>query len=350
MKVAGFELADCPTVRAADARAMRSLLPVVAGLPSRWGVVVPPFGPITITILSVGVAPLPAGAVTFSLSRGPSLGRVAVEPLLAARLVDVALAGRSLFTALRPLGPAERALLAAVLGPAFERIGWTLLATALPEPGAGGAGISLRLGAQSVDGVLRLDLPPGADLDLEVGSDGRRVRAARLPLIGSIEIAVTALRRMAAANLAVGDAVVFEDVGASSYSPHAGWDGWLTIGGRGAPFAWPLAIDSAGHATVTGAPFTIREETEMSTTDFGSKSPIDATTVIGGAPVEVVAELGRLTLRGEELMGLVPGAVLPLRVDRREILLRAGGEPWARGEIVDVDGELGVRVTRLVSR
>jgi flagellar motor switch/type III secretory pathway protein FliN len=29
-------------------------------------------------------------------------------------------------------------------------------------------------------------------------------------------------------------------------------------------------------------------------------------------------------------------------------LLRAGGEIWAEGELVNVDGELGVRVTRLL--
>jgi flagellar motor switch/type III secretory pathway protein FliN len=64
----------------------------------------------------------------------------------------------------------------------------------------------------------------------------------------------------------------------------------------------------------------------------------------------VVAELGRITLRGEELLGLAPGAVLRLAAGRRTVSLRAGGELWAEGEIVDVEGELGVRVTRVLSR
>jgi flagellar motor switch/type III secretory pathway protein FliN len=32
------------------------------------------------------------------------------------------------------------------------------------------------------------------------------------------------------------------------------------------------------------------------------------------------------------------------------VSLRVGGEIWAEGEIVDVDGELGVRVIRIVNR
>ena len=81
-----------------------------------------------------------------------------------------------------------------------------------------------------------------------------------------------------------------------------------------------------------------------------SGSNTDATTVLGAASIEVVAELGRITLRGDELLGLAPGAVLALGAGRTGISLRVGGEVWAEGEIVDIDGELGVRVTRLANR
>ena len=43
-----------------------------------------------------------------------------------------------------------------------------------------------------------------------------------------------------------------------------------------------------------------------------SGSNTDATTVLGAASIEVVAELGRVTLRGDEVLGLAPGAVLAL--------------------------------------
>ena len=76
----------------------------------------------------------------------------------------------------------------------------------------------------------------------------------------------------------------------------------------------------------------------------------DATAVLAAAPIEVVAELGRITLRGEQVMGLAPGTVLTLGGGRGSVSLRVGGEPWAEGEIVDVDGEFGVRVTRVHAR
>lgn len=86
----------------------------------------------------------------------------------------------------------------------------------------------------------------------------------------------------------------------------------------------------------------------MSVSDSGSNA--DGTTVLAAATIEVVAELGRISLRGEELLGLVPGAVLALGVSRTGITLRVGGEAWADGEIVDIDGELGVRITRVANR
>ncbi len=56
-------------------------------------------------------------------------------------------------------------------------------------------------------------------------------------------------------------------------------------------------------------------------------------------------ELCRVELPLAELARLAPGAVLPLAIDRRgRVTLRAGEQAVARGELVEVDGALGVRV------
>ena len=81
-----------------------------------------------------------------------------------------------------------------------------------------------------------------------------------------------------------------------------------------------------------------------------SDSNTDPTTVLAAASIEVVAELGRISLRGDEVMGLAPGVVLALGARRGRVSLRVGGEAWAEGEIVDIDGELGVRITRVANR
>jgi flagellar motor switch protein FliN/FliY len=65
--------------------------------------------------------------------------------------------------------------------------------------------------------------------------------------------------------------------------------------------------------------------------------------------VEVTAELGKLTLRGDEVMGLLNGSVLSLGPRRRDpIVLRVAGRAWARGELVTVDDDLGVRITEIL--
>jgi len=80
----------------------------------------------------------------------------------------------------------------------------------------------------------------------------------------------------------------------------------------------------------------------------GPASTIDAAAVLADAPIEIVAEVGRVILRGEEVLALAPGTVLALGGRRTPaVSLRVGSEVWADGELVSIDGELGVRVTAL---
>jgi flagellar motor switch/type III secretory pathway protein FliN len=80
----------------------------------------------------------------------------------------------------------------------------------------------------------------------------------------------------------------------------------------------------------------------------GEPSSSEVAKVLATAPVEVVAEIGRLTLRGDELAGLMKGGVLSLGPRRTEsIQLRVGGQLWAVGELVSLGDELGVRILRL---
>jgi len=123
-------------------------------------------------------------------------------------------------------------------------------------------------------------------------------------------------------------------------------DGRVTLEGEFRPTptpvaAWPQLVRKSGPGDVT-------TETHMQseTKDETKDETVNLTAALAAAPIEVVAELGRLTLRGEEVVGLGPGAVLTLgRSGAAPVVLRVGGEVWAEGELCDVDGELGVRVT-----
>ena len=73
----------------------------------------------------------------------------------------------------------------------------------------------------------------------------------------------------------------------------------------------------------------------------GGASPMDA-------PVTLIIELGRVNLSLGRLADLKPGDVVELgRHSREPVELTSGGRLVARGELVQIDTELGVRVTNV---
>jgi len=67
------------------------------------------------------------------------------------------------------------------------------------------------------------------------------------------------------------------------------------------------------------------------------------------APIELCIELARFTLPLSELSALRAGEVLCTgRAIGELVTLSAGGRAFARGELCEVEGEIGVRVAELV--
>jgi flagellar motor switch/type III secretory pathway protein FliN len=68
------------------------------------------------------------------------------------------------------------------------------------------------------------------------------------------------------------------------------------------------------------------------------------------APVVVRVELGAVTLSAREWGGLAPGDVIATGKRVAEpVVLRVGGVEVARGDLVDIEGELGVRIRERVT-
>ena len=348
MNVQSFALETCPRVRARHARATRAVLRACALLPASWPVELPPLGLATMIFAGYDSNRDPVDAVEFAVSFGVGRARVGVEAAFATRLVDTVLGGGAVFSVARSAGPAERGVLAGVLAPVFDRIGGCVQLDPAPRQRERRhreqASISFRLETVIASGWLRLKLPAAADLFAGVArNDVWRARAGRVPVTGEVEIAVTSVPAGALARLAVGDAVVFDGQPASAFSSGCSWTCRLRVGGHAAD----VVIDVDGKLSIVSGFSPVQsQEGTMS----GSGSNTDTTTVLAAASIEVIAELGRVTLRGDELLGLAPGAVLAMGARRTRVSLRVGGEIWADGEIVDVDGDLGVRVTRLASR
>ncbi len=170
-----------------------------------------------------------------------------------------------------------------------------------------------------------------------------RGAAERLSTVASVELAVTTLRLAEIERADPGDAVVFDG---------AAWPGEgerlaaLRIGDQAAP----ARVSASGELVVAGR-FEVAERRAVvrmtgAMTDDRDKTAAGAE-LLAAAPIEIVAELGRIVLRGDEVLALDEGSVLSLGRPGTTVDLVIGGRTWARGELVNVDGELGVRITEL---
>jgi type III secretion system YscQ/HrcQ family protein len=342
-----LDLAAMPRVSRRAAAAGRAVARALAHLPARLEAALEPIGPVSIAVIGAAAVDAPlAEHVAFGLARDGSSGRLVVDARFAQHLVSAVL-GSVTPPAVHRLGPGERGLLAGQIAALLDRLGVAAglgVALAAPARVPGCAELLAEVSAGGRTGWIRFEIPPAWLEAAASARPHRTARAARLPVEARVQLAATRIPAAAWAGAAVGDGVVFDGVAAVDPAAAAPWPVRLAIGG----FAADAAAAADGRVTVVdglrpaAAATDNQKEGEMGSSD-------DASAALAAAPVEVVAEIGRLTLRGDEVLGLAPGVVLALAGGERTraVALRVGGELWAHGELVDVDGELGVRITAL---
>jgi flagellar motor switch protein FliN/FliY len=67
-------------------------------------------------------------------------------------------------------------------------------------------------------------------------------------------------------------------------------------------------------------------------------------------PVELAVEIGRTTMTVRETLAIAPGSIIALdRMAGEPVDLLVNGKRIARGEVVAIDEEFGLRVTEVVS-
>jgi len=236
-----------------------------------------------------------------------------------------------------PLTEAERGLVIYVVAAALHELGesgWSVLAST-PEPDLDPAEhVVLRLRARLAGRVGHAALAlPRALLDGAPTGGPRRRRLARLRwVVGSAAVELARLR-LAAGELellAEGDVIV------SAELPPVGpaLAGLLRMGWAAIP------------VVASGERLEVRGSLQLGGGVMDSTDPqSSALSVAEGLPVELRVELGRLTLSAAELLELEPGDALALgRPVGGAVDLRVGDRLVARGELVEVEGEVGVRV------
>lgn len=191
-----------------------------------------------------------------------------------------------------------------------------------------------------VGAELRLAAPPPMVDALRLRLWQRRGRLAEVPVELRIQAGEGTLPAGEVAELQVGDVVVLDRFGPR---PVVGGPVKLRLG-RG---AFPAHLDGRGVTLLgayqlewTGA---MAHEPPTGNEDAGTER------LLRELPVQLTCELGRITLTGQEVLELRPGAVLPVgRPLAGPVDLCAGGRVIARGELVEVEGEMGVRVTEVL--
>ena len=188
------------------------------------------------------------------------------------------------------------------------------LARTIVEP-ASPLAVELAVGAGGTRGRARLLVAPAVVHALRGdGAPSAPVATATAPVPASVRAASVALSDDERAALACGDVIVLD--------------------GPAEPVAlvFPGGLRAAGR--LADGTFHV-EETKMTERQ-------------AQVPVTLEVELARVDVPLGELARLEPGAALPLAIDRRGLVtLRVGERAFARGELVEVDGAVGVRILSL---
>ncbi|HSF27034.1 MAG TPA: flagellar motor switch protein FliN [Actinomycetes bacterium] len=117
-----------------------------------------------------------------------------------------------------------------------------------------------------------------------------------------------------------------------------------SLTGKGVVAIVPLLADGAVHATVA---FALTPAATPRTRPASHSAGLE---LLRDVEMEVTAELGRTRMTVRELLSLTPGAVVELdRAAGSPADLLVNGTLIARGEVVVVDEEFGIRITEIVA-
>lgn len=181
-------------------------------------------------------------------------------------------------------------------------------------------------------------------LELQAAASGNP--SVSLPQLGELPIAVPVVAALAQIEraelraLRVGDALL----------PGDGWlwqgmdEGAAALAAPGSESGVSIEFSGAGAPTIVLRGETLRLSVEADE----PMSDENLHQAVLEAPVVIRVEVGSVSLTAREWGELRPGDVIETGQRIAEpVVLRVGGRALARGELVEVDGELGVRILEL---
>lgn len=279
----------------------------------------------------------------FKLARASERAWLGVNLRVCHELIGAILGGASP-RLVRPLGSAERGLVAAMLASALSCLG----------PGH-------RVTVAGVDG------PPswqGQQVLLTGAIRGEKVLDGRALFIGPLSWLVDGAPRgpmVTSTEESVAEGVLVlartvlpsADLGSARPGDAVVFDGipGLDLGGP-----WPVTLQvgrfQACARLEPDGSLMLESPWQLSAKDYAHWRTSEPTSSEGistaSTAAEVIAELGHISLRGNELVAFSRGAALTLgRRSFDPIALRVEGQLWATGQLIALGEQLGVRIVRL---
>ncbi len=349
-------------VSRATADCSRASLPLLAQWPHAATVSIPPFGDISLRLKEfVGDLQFLPGNDAFEVGRDllPLGGSVWIKKKFASQLLG-RLLGESEFEPIAEKPSAgQLGLLSALLWRVLQRLGVRTDVggtDSVPKGKMGVFQVEMDLAADS-ESTIRGEVTLGIDTSCSrsfgiAGAGGARTLAnhlERIPIVAAIELATVAFSVHEVDRLREGDVVVF------SAHVHPGrlervgeMEGRIRIG----VFVADCFLHKNGDVVLRNAFRTDTPPAELTRpyrksrmTDTTSTNNEKTTAILAHAPIPLTVEVGRVSLTGADIAGLCNGSILQLgrRIDS-PVDLTVGDRLIGRGVLVDVEGELGVRV------
>ncbi|MGF1468111.1 MAG: FliM/FliN family flagellar motor switch protein [Sandaracinaceae bacterium] len=311
----------------------------------------------------------PTVDVALEASDGSARACLRLDPSFAAGWVDRLVGGPGDVPTAVGLTAGERGVLAYGLARWLAPTPWSVAEVAdgprpIAVPGITRWTITLGFAHAEAHGVVAAvePLPPPDPV-----GPGRLRAFGDLPTVGRLVMAEVELRGAVAATLERGDVVLPEQPDLR-VTPAGGIAGRLALHLGGGRLRLDVRSDGStlevlgpsragGGPTLSHRRHTMSERRDDDPSSFTGPSASTgpaaderppAWDLARALPVAVTIEVARIELTLEEIAGLGPGEVLalPCPVDE-PVALRAGSRVIAHGELVEVEGEVGVRIVRL---
>ncbi len=276
-----------------------------------------------------------------------------VDAAIASVLVDRTLGGEGygLEGVVGPLRELEQGVLLYAVARWLAGSGWTaagvltspaILAELLGPPPHVASPLELTLGdARGAASVWHRALDLSADLPRRLPA-----WAGSLPVEVTVRARSLPLSARALAELMPGDVIVPDGLGLRRVGARLAGDVWLHA--SGATHAWKAELNDGGlriggeRETITVAP---TRSGHIEAKEASVDDPDRILETLGDTPVTLSVELARFSLPLGELAALSPGEVVRTGAPVGErVHLCAGDRVLAVGELVEVEGEIGVRV------